>query len=179
MNMHAATHDLTLTLDALSQESVAELGARYARGTCPEDMRTLDGDPTGRMLSVVGIDATALRDPLARFAAADAFPWEGKSFRSQSADTGRGINRVLLGGRHLLFPFATHFAPSRLDGRPCVTLDYDLPDNPGLIRAIHDEVREVAPGLFLGPAMWKGSDGERFVLWFALDTRAPAPAIRW
>ena len=43
--------------------------------------------------------------------------------------------------------------------------------NPGTIPKIHDEVREVAPGLFLGPAMWKGADKKTLVLWFALDSR--------
>ena len=56
-------------------------------------------------------------------------------------------------------------------------LDYDLADNPALIRAIHDEVREVAPGLFLGPAMWKSARGPTLVLWFALDTREQSSAI--
>ena len=53
---------------------------------------------------------------------------------------------------------------------PCIVLDYDLPDNPGVIRAIHDELREIEPQLFLGPAMLKAKAGPKFVLWFALDT---------
>ena len=46
-----------------------------------------------------------------------------------------------------------------------------------MIRQIHDEIREVSPGLFLGPAMWKTKAAPAFVLWFALDTRAQAKAI--
>ena len=56
-------------------------------------------------------------------------------------------------------------------------LDYDLADNPWAIRQIHDEVREVSPGLFLGPAMWKTEGAPAFVLWFALDTRDQARPI--
>ena len=48
---------------------------------------------------------------------------------------------------------------------------------PYLIRAIHDEVREIERGLFLGPAMWKSKDGPKFVLWFALDTRVQSEPI--
>jgi hypothetical protein len=83
---------------------------------------------------------------------------------------GTGSNRVHLGGRHQLFPFHTRITPSVLDGRDCVVLDYDLPDNPLVIRKIHDEIREVSPGVYLGPAMWKTANEKRLVLWFALDT---------
>jgi hypothetical protein len=38
-------------------------------------------------------------------------------------------------------------------------------------------VREVAPGLYLGPAMWKTATAPAFVLWFALDTRVQAQPI--
>ena len=75
-------------------------------------------------------------------------------------------------GHQRLFPFETSFGPSALDGQPTLILDYDLDVNPGFIRRIHDEIREVAPGLFLGPAMWKGrGDARTLVLWFALDAR--------
>ena len=66
-----------------------------------------------------------------------------------------------------------------LDGGPCVRLDYDLAVNPGAIRAIHDEVRQVRPGLFLGPAMLKRADAPRLVLWFALDTSVQSAAPLW
>jgi len=74
-------------------------------------------------------------------------------------------------GRQNLFPFETSFGPSAIDGKPTLILDYALDVNPSYIQAIHDEIREVAPGLFLGPAMWKGKDKKTLVLWFALDSR--------
>jgi hypothetical protein len=63
------------------------------------------------------------------------------------------------------------------DGEPCVVLDYDLDDNPFFIRKIHDEVREVSLGVYLGPAMWKGDAGPTHLLWFGLDTRDQAAPI--
>ena len=70
-------------------------------------------------------------------------------------------------------------SPSAVDGAPCIALDYDLPDNPGFIRAIHDEVREVESGLYLGPAMWKAKTGPRLVLGGSPSTRAgPGAAHR-
>ena len=168
-----------LTLDALAAMTVDELGARYARGTVPDSLAVLDGSPTGRMLAVAGTGTGVVAGALRRFASARAFPWGGKSFAASTDERGRGINRVHLGGRHLLFPFETDFAPSRIDDQPAIRLDYDLDDNPGLIRHIHDEIREVTPGLFLGPAMWRHGAEVTFVLWFALDTRVQATPVRW
>jgi hypothetical protein len=164
------------TLDDLARLDVAELGRRYAGGEAPSHLGVLEGHPRGRMLSVRGLDHGLPARALRRLSGAHGFPWGGKSFAGGGA-TGTGLNRVHLGGRHQLFPFHTSLRPSVLDGAPCVVLDYDLPDNPGFIRAIHDEVRAIEPGLFLGPAMWKAKAGPTLVLWFALDTRVQATAI--
>jgi hypothetical protein len=166
-----------LTLDQLARMDVAELGALYARGAMPDSLHALDGHPKGRMLAVRGLDRGSRGSLVRRLASAALFPWGGKSFTAKSDTSGRGVNRVHLGGRHQLFPFHTLVGSSSLDRRPCVILDYDLPDNPGFIRAIHDEVREIEAGLFLGPAMLKRTGSHAFVLWFALDTRAQQSPI--
>ncbi|HEX3344729.1 MAG TPA: hypothetical protein VHS09_09165, partial [Polyangiaceae bacterium] len=163
-------------LDDLSRLDVAELGRLYAHGAAPANLAVLEGHPRGRMLSVRGLDHGVPGTLLRRLAGADAFPWGGKSFAG-AGESGTGLNRVHLGGRHQLFPFLTSLRPSVVDRAPCVVLDYDLADNPGFIRAIHDEVRAIEPGLFLGPAMLKAATGPKLVLWFALDTRVQAAAI--
>jgi hypothetical protein len=161
------------SLDELARMPDRDLARLYARAAMPDRMRRLDGDLVGRMLAVRGTGRAVLR-ALASIAATSGFPWEGKSFEATGDERGTGINRVRLGGggRHRLFPFRTSFGPSKVDGRPAVLLDYALPDNPAVIRAIHDEVREVSPGLYLGPACWKKADGSApIVLWFGLDAR--------
>ena len=163
-------------LDALDRLDAATLGARYAEGRVPASMRAVDGPLPGRMLAVIGL--AAARAPLRGFASSAAFPWEGKTFRAADDLTGAGINRIRLPGllgRQDLFPFHTRFGPSAVDGAPALILDYDLAVNPPWIRAIHDEIREVDPGLFLGPAMWKAASGPVTVLWFGLDARCAAP----
>ncbi len=165
------------SLASLADLDVEALGRVYAEGTVPASIAALDGHPRGRMLAVRGLDAGPAAGGLRAFSGAAVFPWGGKSFAATGAAAGKGVNRVHLLGRHQLFPFETRLGPSRVDGRPCIVLDYDLPDNPWAIRQIHDEVREVSPGLFLGPAMWKTKDAPAFVLWFALDTRDQARAI--
>ncbi len=165
-----------LDLDALARLDVGALGELYARASRPTSVSGLEGRPRGRMLAVRSLDGRRRGGTIRSLAAARWFPWGGKSFTGTGA-SGRGSNRVHLGGRHELFPFHTSVRPSVIDGEPCVMLDYDLPDNPGFIRAIHDEVREVEPGLYLGPAMWKGAEGPVLVLWFALDTREQAVPV--
>jgi hypothetical protein len=168
--------DRGLDLDALARMDVEALGTLYRKGTTPPDVSGLEGHPRGRMLAVKALDRGRIFRALRGFSRASVFPWGGKSF-SGRGQAGTGVNRVHLLGRHQLFPFHTRIQPSVIDGAPCVALDYDLPDNPAAIRAIHDEVREVAPGLFLGPAMAKTASGPSFVLWFALDTRVQAKPI--
>jgi hypothetical protein len=173
---HGARASRGLDLDALAKRDADALGRLYARGTVPARLDALEGNPRGRMLAVRHLDHGPVGAALRGLAGLASFPWGGKTFQG-SGERGTGINRVHLGGRHALFPFRTFIRPSVVDGAPSVTLDYDLPDNPAFIRAIHDEVREIEPGLFLGPAMWKGQKGPTLVLWFALDTRVQAAPI--
>src|SRR5580658_9972410 len=144
-----------LTLDDLARSTPRQLQALYEGGAVPDRLDRLDGDLVGRMLALRGVGRGVALRAIASLARRPGFAWAGKSFRATDTGTGTGINRVRLAGRHRLFPFRTLFGPSVVDGRPCVVLDYDDADNPGLIRSIHDEVREVAPGLYLGPACWK------------------------
>src|SRR5262249_11155390 len=122
-----------LDLDALARMDVAALDALYRRGTTPADLSGLEGHPRGRMLAIRSLDGGGAFRAIRRFAGAAVFPWGGKSFSGRGV-RGTGINRVHLGGRHQLFPFHTDVRPSVIDQKPCIALDYDLPDNPALIR---------------------------------------------
>ena len=162
------------SLDTLAARSLAELDALYRAAPVSASLYAADGALTGRMLAVrrlPGGIASALR----RWAASSSFVWEGKTFQATSDTGGVGHNRVSLPrvlGRQNLFPFATSFGSSAIDGKPTLILDYDLDVNPSYIRHVHDEIREVVPGLFLGPAMWRGArDTTSLVLYFALDAR--------
>ena len=57
--------------------------------------------------------------------------------------------------------------PSWVGGEPCTVLDYSRTSR--LARAVRDEIREVAPRLYMGPVFL----GRRHVLDFALDFGAP------
>lgn len=161
------------TLDSLARKTSDELDALYRAASVSKTMHAADGPLVGRMLAVRGLPAP-LAEPVRRWAASRSFVWEGKTFQATSDSRGTGHNRVFVPGvfgRQNLFPFQTSFGPSAIDGKPTLILDYDLDVNPGYIRRIHDEIREVAEGLFLGPAMWKRANDKILVLWFALDSR--------
>ncbi|GAB5544048.1 MAG: hypothetical protein RLO52_20595 [Sandaracinaceae bacterium] len=163
------THARPPHVDELAAMTVAELHERYVNASVPDTLDALDGAPRGRMLTVIP-PFEQHREALAAFARADGFPWRGKSFRSFDGQTGDGINRVTLLGDQ--FPFHLRFGRSEIDGERAILLDYDRPENPWLIRQIHDELRQVGPELFLGPAMWKARPSPKLVLWFAIDTSA-------
>jgi hypothetical protein len=157
------------TLDDLAALDVAALTALYKGGKATS-LAALDGNPQCRMLAVRGLDAGAAAAAIRNLSAASFFPWGGKHFEPTSADAGIGINRVRLGGERRWFPFETRVEPSAIDGQPCILLDYGDKRNPFFIRAIRDELREVAPSLYLGPAMLDTGKGDaKLVLWFACD----------
>jgi hypothetical protein len=158
------------SLDALAAADPAALAALYAGARTPvlEDM---DGPLVGRMLAVTVLPRF-LAGLLRWFAALASFPWRGKTFTYKEGGRGEGINRVF-GDRkpRTWFRFDTFVAPSRAGAFDAVQLDYDNPGNPGFIRAIKDEVREVAPGLYLGLAYFMLRGRPRLVLYFGLQKR--------
>jgi len=167
---HHATPVGPERVDDLARLSVDALERLYRAAGVPQTLEALSGAPVGRMLTVRGVlDRPGPRARLAEIARAPWFPWNGKSFSAFDADHGEGINRVKLLGDQ--FPFGLVWGASAIDGRPCVVLDYDKPENPWVIRQIHDELRELRDGLFLGPAMWKTENAPALVLWFAIDAR--------
>ena len=156
----------TRSLDELLAFSPQELEALYAGARVPI-LSEVRGDLRGRMLAT-----TVLRAPVAgavrAFASSNGFPWRGKSFAPRDSLRGEGINRVILDRWHL-YRFETRIAPSRAGAFDALQLDYDLPENPFFIRPIKDEMRELAPGLWLGQAYLELSGRARLVLYFGLS----------
>ena len=102
--------------------------------------------------------------PLARLAAALAYAlaWRGKVVNARE---GRLKNLVTpLAIRAI--EAAVYKQDSWYDGETCIVLDYSKTSF--VARKIRDEIREIAPGVFLGLVFW----GRRHVIDFALDFRA-------
>lgn len=54
------------------------------------------------------------------------------------------------------------------DGADVTQIIYDTPENPFFMRPLTDEVRETAPGTFLGRGMMKIAGKARNVFWFTV-----------
>lgn len=162
------------TLDDLMAFTYPELLAMYGAASVPASLRAADGVLTGRMLAWNRLERGPIARALRRFAVSPSFVWEGKTFAAETDDAGGGYNRVhlrgVLGHQHV-FPFASRFGDSLLDGRRTIVIDYDRADNPWWMRRIHDEIREIEPGLFLGLDLWRGDARSTGLVWFALDAR--------
>ena len=115
-------------------------------------------------------DGVASREPGTEFgrisqAVFGAF-WEGKVF-----DRANGvlINRLRTGE---LIKAKVFYGDSWLDGKPAIIIDYE--DTLAVAGFIRDEIREAAPGVYLGFAYEREQDGSaRANIVFALDFNAP------
>ena len=146
----------------------SECDALYRSGRVPRigDVR---GDLVGRML-VSPVVSEPVADVVRGLARASWFPWKGKTFAPRTHDAGEGWNRVFTDRNHW-FRFTTSLGPSRAGDFDALHLDYDHPENPAFIRIIEDEIRTIAPGLWLGQAWLRLGDKKHLALWFALQDR--------
>jgi hypothetical protein len=86
--------------------------------------------------------------------------WRGKVFYPERGDL---LNRI--GPFGVLFARAQVYrGTSWVDGNEAIILDYSLSALP--FRAVRDEIREVASGLYLGVVFWVGTKTINFALDF-------------
>ena len=86
--------------------------------------------------------------------------WQGKVLYPEQGDL---LNRV--GPFGLLIARARVYRDaSWMDGREAIVLDYSVSSLP--FRAVRDEIREVAPGLYLGVVYWVATKTINFSLQF-------------
>ena len=76
------------------------------------------------------------------------FLWQGKTF-----DGPHGVLRNRITGFHLNAIVAEVYkAPSLLDGKECIVLDYSKTST--VAQWIRDEIRQIGPKLYLGKVYW-------------------------
>jgi hypothetical protein len=131
----------------MSMEELDELFRRSPAGPVPR------GRARGTVLFLPGTRVGRAIAGVAR-----ALAWQGKVF---DAD-GRGL-------RNLVSPLSlpavradVYAQASWVDGRDCIVLDYSRTSR--VAHWIRDEIREVAPGLYLGEVFWS----RRRILKFSL-----------
>lgn len=167
-----------ITLTDLRRLNFQELSELYRKAKRPAVLSDLNGATRGAMLAWRSPGGGPLARILGAMGASPRFPWEGKTFQSENNDRGKGINRINLLRKMNWFPFSTRFDASFFDGQPTFVLDYCGNGNPPLINSIVDEVREVAPRLYMGPAALKVNGRPRPILFFALEV-STVPDSGW
>ena len=90
--------------------------------------------------------ARPTRDDIARFV--NHFAWQGKTF---DAEKGVLRNRILPFGLNAIIA-KVYKAPSWLDGKECIVLDYS--ETSLVAHWIRDEIRQIGPGMYLGKVYW-------------------------
>lgn len=151
-------------LDTLVGAHPVALGDLYATGT-PADTFTL-GDARGSILAFEASASThaALR-PLVVGLSRHLSPWRGKSFES-----GGTLGSNLLFGKRLA-AFRGDVAPSLLDGEPTLRMRYDGLGLHWPFNRMLDELRQISPGVAIGPLLWRtGADSATPLLWWGLST---------
>jgi len=143
---------VALTQNDLLDLSSAELDDLFRRspaGGIP------NGDADGKVL--VGSENDKVSDNVAWVA--KTLAWKGKVFNREKGDL---KNKILPFGikavRAKVYKQASWF-----DGKETIVLDYSKTSF--LARKVRDEIREVAPGLYLGLVYWEKNK----VLHFSLD----------
>jgi len=137
------------TLLGMSQDALDELFKKSSAGEIP------DGEGEGTAIVAPG---TAYTENIAKFVS--HFAWQGKIF-----DAKKGVlkNRILPFGLNAIIA-KVYKAPSWLDGKECIVLDYS--DTSIVAQWIRDEIREIEPKLYLGKVYWDKKRLIDFVLKF-------------
>jgi hypothetical protein len=162
------------TLDDLLSKSEPELEELF-RSSLPGDIP--DGDGAGTVLAFPSAQlahttlSQRLTASLARW-----LVWQGKVF---DASRGELVNKVSIFNiravRGKVYKQASWF-----DGREAIILDYS--QTSFVARKIRDEVRQVAPGLYLGLLYWERTHLVNFALTFtdgkAADGKPAASTAR-
>lgn len=164
-----------MTLNDLANLNFSELGALYEAGTVPADLGVLGKQPNGRLLAVRGRDRGTSAKVVRYIGDPRHSLWIGKRVSiTDGGLTGSGTNRVKFGPD--IFPYVLVVGPSLLDGKDTIVFDYEHADNNAIGRRLYNELRQVAPGVFLGLVTWKTRRGIRAHLaWFGVEADAAGP----
>lgn len=133
----------------LSQQQLDELFASSPPGPIP------NGEANGAAIIAPGITYNA---DIAHLI--NVFAWQGKVF---DAAHGTLVNRISPFGFDAIIA-DVYVAPSWMDGKDCIVLDYSKTST--LAHWIRDEIRLVAPSLYLGVVYWSKTKLINFSLEF-------------
>jgi hypothetical protein len=146
MEVWRMAYDLAQLLK-MSQAQLDELFTESSPGPIP------DGEASGTAIVAPGTNYTKeIGDLINHFA------WQGKVF-----DSKKGVlkNKILPFGLNAIIA-KVYKAPSWLDGKECIVLDYS--ETSLIAKWIRDEIRQIGPRFYLGKVYW----GKKRLIDFAL-----------
>jgi hypothetical protein len=121
----------------MSQAELDELFTKSSTGEIP------NGEATGTAIVAPGSSYTT---EVASWI--NHFAWQGKVFDAQN---GQLKNKILPFGLNAIIA-KVYKAPSWLDGKECIVLDYS--ETSVVAHWIRDEIRQIGSGLYLGKVYW-------------------------
>ena len=134
---------------AMSQEQLDDLFSGSAAGEIP------NGEAQGTAIIAPG---TKYSSEIASLI--NIFVWQGKTF---DAAHGTLRNRISAFGLNAIVA-EVYKAPSWFDNKECIVLDYSKTSF--VAEHIRDEIRQVAPGVYLGLVFWDKTRTIHFALHF-------------
>ncbi len=162
--------DLTLaelTAKDLQQRSEVEIDEIYRESDTPE-VQELEGRYHGTVVSgsVFPFDV----DGALHLINNPWMPWKGKKFYPIDDEEARGCNWYEVGPMERNgYRFVGRQTPAIYGLNDAYVADYDLPDNPGAVQSVRDEIKRVREGLYLGRTYMRIRGEHQFVMYFALD----------
>lgn len=142
-------------LQKLRQRDLNALYGEIDAGTIP------NGGSRGKAIVLPG---TLLTYPAA---AAMGLVWQGKIFEKENSEESTVLFNRVFGFKAI--QAKVFYGPSWYDGQESIIVDYL--ETSLLVPFVRDEIREIAPGLYLGRAYARTLIGPQFALNFALDFR--------
>src|SRR5262245_34440273 len=153
LNDPVKTVELTMAdLMTMSQKQLDELFFKCPAGPIPE------GESSGTAIVWPGTFWSRL---VARFVRRVA--WQGKVFTNSPDGKDATLQNKIGPASTQLIVARVYYTASWLDGKECIVLDYSKTSL--FARKIRDEIREVAPCLYLGKVWW----GKTRLIDFALE----------
>lgn len=158
---------VNLTSEDLQAMSEDELDAVYRDATTPQ-VEELEGRYQGSLVSgrVFPLDSEAAL----RLVNTELMPWGGKKFYPVDEEESRGCNWYRLGPvERNGYSFVGRVTPAIYGRAEAYVLDYDMPDNPGAVQNVREELKELGDGLYLGRTYVRIRGEHRFVMYFVLE----------
>jgi hypothetical protein len=157
------------SLDELSKLDIPALDALYAAANDPWVPEIKAGNMRGRLLAVsAGAASEIAREVIGVISGTGYDVWLGKTFKPISDELGEGHNRLKIGSVWRTAHFDYFVGPSRAGEFNAIQLSYSRWDNVPVLWPLKDEMRQVAPGLWLGQAYLEMGQSV-FLFYFGLE----------